>query len=324
MKPTIAVTDYAFPNLSTEQEILTAAGCEVIGRQCQTEAELIDLCQAADAVITQFARVTAGVIGAMARARVIVRYGIGVDNVDLDAARARNLPVCNIPDYCIDEVADHTLAFILASTRQVVPHTVHLRAGNWGLATPLTGLKALRDLTVGVAGFGRIGREVVKRLVPFKCAVRVFDPLVPAAEMEKLGAQAASLDELLQAADVLTLHCPSTPQTRKLMNHDTFATLKPGAIFINLGRGDLVDTPALLAALESGYLGAAALDVFDPEPIPADHPVLKRANVILTPHIASASPTAVQKLRQTAAQLALKAVRGEPLPNIVNGVRPSA
>jgi D-3-phosphoglycerate dehydrogenase / 2-oxoglutarate reductase len=322
LKPKVVVTDYAFPDLNAEQEILNAAGCEVVGRQCKTEADLIVLCQDADAVITQFARVSAGVIGAMARARVIVRYGIGVDNVDLEAARARGIPVCNVPDYCMDEVADHTLAFILATTRQVVPNTLHLRAGQWGLAGPLAGMKTLRDLTVGVVGFGRIGREVVKRLVVFKCAVLVFDPLVPAAEMEKLGARAVPLDDLLRAADVLTLHCPSTAQTRKLMNGVAFAKLKAGAIFINIGRGDLVDTPALTAALQSGHVGAAALDVFDPEPIPANHPVLKMPNVILAPHVASASPSAVKKLRETAARLALQAVRGEPLVNIVNGLMP--
>jgi D-3-phosphoglycerate dehydrogenase len=320
-KPKVVVTDYAFPDLSTEQQILTAAGCELVGRQCKTEAELSELCKDADAVMTQFARVNANVIGAMARARVIVRYGIGVDNVDLEAARTRNIPVCNVPDYCIEEVADHTLAFILAATRQVVLHTVHLRAGKWGLAVPLAGIKALRDLTVGVVGLGRIGREVVKRLAAFKCAVLVFDPLVPPAEIEKLNARAVPFDELLEQVDVLTLHCPSTPQTRQMMNRDTFAKLTPGTIFINIGRGDLVDTPALLAALQSGHLAAAALDVFDPEPIPADHPILKMPNVILAPHIASASPAAVKKLRETAASLALKAVRGGPLANIVNGVR---
>lgn len=322
LKPKVVVTDYAFPDLNIEQEILSAAGCEVVGRQCKTEADLIALCRDADAVITQFARVNAGVIGAMARARVIVRYGIGVDNVDLEAARARRIPVCNIPDYCIDEVADHTLAFILATARQVVPHTLHLRAGQWGLAVRLAVMTTLRDLTVGVVGFGRIGREVAKRLAAFKCKVLVFDPLVPASDIEEFGARAAPLNDLLEAADVLTLHCPSTPQTRKLMNGTAFAKLKPGAIFINLGRGDLVDTPALTTALERGHLGAAALDVFDPEPIPANHPILKMPNVILTPHIASASTTAVKKLRETAARLALQAVRGEPLANIVNGVKP--
>jgi D-3-phosphoglycerate dehydrogenase len=321
VKHRVVVTDYAFPDLDTEQQILVPAGCELTGRQGKTEAELIELCREADAVITQFARVNANVINAMTRARVIVRYGIGVDNVDLEAARARGIPVCNIPDYCIDEVADHTLAFILGSTRQVVAHTVHLRAGQWGLAVPLAGLQALRDLTVGVVGFGRIGREVVKRLLAFKCAVLVYDPVVPAADIERGGARAAAFDALLKSVDILTLHCPSTPQTRRLMNRETFAALKPGAVFINVGRGDLVDTAALTAALQSGHLLAAALDVFDPEPIPAGHPVLAMPNVILAPHIASASPTAVKKLRETAARLALQAVRGEPLPNIVNGVQ---
>jgi len=320
----IVITDWTFSDLAIEEQILKPHGCIVQGRQCKTEPELVELVADADGVITQFARLTPKVIQAMAKARVIVRYGIGVDNVDLETARARGIPVCNIPDYCIDEVADHTLAFILATTRQVVPHTVHLRAGKWGLAVPLTGMKALRDLTVGVVGFGRIGREVVRRLLAFKCAVLVSDPVVPATEIGKLGARAVPFDELLKAADVLTLHCPSTPQTRKMINQDTLAKLRPGAIFINIGRGDLVDTAALTGALESGHLGAAALDVFDPEPIPANHPVLKMPNVILAPHIASASPSAVKKLREAAANLALKAVRGEPLPNIVNGVRPSA
>jgi D-3-phosphoglycerate dehydrogenase len=319
-RPKVVVTDFAFPDLATEEHILASAGCELIGRQCKTEADLCDLCRDADAVITQFARISAGVLGAMARARIIVRYGIGVDNVDLEAARARKIPVCNIPDYCMDEVADQTLAFILATTRQVVPHTVHLRAGQWGLAVPLTGMRTLKNLTVGVVGCGRIGRAVVKRLVAFQCAVLVFDPLVPAAEVQKLGARAVPFNDLLEAADILTLHCPSTPQTRKLMNAEAFARLKAGATLVNVGRGDLVDTPALMSALESGRLAAAALDVFDPEPIPLDHPVRKMSNVILAPHIASASPTAVTKLREEAARLALKAIRGEPLVNIVNGV----
>ncbi len=319
--PRIVVTDWSFPDLVIEERLAQAQSVELIGVQCKSEAELIELCREADAVITQFARVNAAVISQMQRAKAIVRYGIGVDNVDLDAAKGRSIPVCNIPDYCIDEVADQTLAFILAATRQVLSHAVHLRAGNWGLATPVSSMKALRDLTVGVVGFGRIGREVVKRLVPFKCAIRVFDPMVPPAEIEKSGAQAGSLEEVLRAADVLTLHCPSTPQTRKLMNARTFDLLRPGAIFINVGRGDLADAEALTLALKSGHLGAAALDVFDPEPIPADHPVRSMANVILAPHIASCSTPAVQKLRESAANIALAAIRGEALTTVVNGVR---
>jgi D-3-phosphoglycerate dehydrogenase len=320
--PTVVVTDWTFPDLGVEEEILKARGVALVAGQCKTEKELIALCADADAVITQFARVNANVIASMRRARAIVRYGIGVDNVEVDAARARGIPVCNVPDYCIDEVADQTLAFILALSRQVVTHANHLRAGNWGLATGLATMKALRDLTVGVVGFGRIGREVVKRLVPFKCAVQVFDPMVPPGEITKLGARAVPFEQVLKDADVLTLHCPSTPPTRRLMNRETFAKQKSGAIFINVGRGDLADPDALTAALKSGHLAAAALDVFDPEPIPADHPIRTLPNVILSPHIASCSMPAVTKLRESVARLALAAVRGEALPTIVNGVKP--
>jgi D-3-phosphoglycerate dehydrogenase len=320
-RPKIVITDWTFPDLSVEETILKANDIEVSARQCKTESELISLCADADAVITQFARVNGNVVSAMAKARAIVRYGIGVDNVDLEAARARGIPVCNIPDYCIDEVADQTLAFILASTRQVVAHANHLRAGHWGLATPLPSMKALRDLTVGVVGFGRIGREVVKRLLAFKCQVRVFDPMVAAGEIERVGARGVSLEELLKAADVLTLHCPSTTQTRGMINQKTLSQMKPGTILINVSRGDLVEPEALTAALASGHLGAAALDVFNPEPIPAGHPLLSMPNVILAPHIASCSVPAVKKLRESAANIALAAVRGQTLGTIVNGVK---
>jgi len=316
----VVVTDYTFPDLSFEEAVLRPSGCELIGRACKTEAELVALVADADCVITQFAKVNATVIGAMEKARAIVRYGIGVDNVDLAAAQARGIPVCNIPDYCIDEVADHTLAFILAATRNVVPHTMHLRAGKWSLAVPVAAMKAMRDLTVGVVGFGRIGREVVKRLVPFKCRVLVFDPVAAAADIEAAGAtRVDSMESVFPQCDVLTLHCPSNESTRKMINAASLATLKPNAVFINVARGDLVDHEALAAALESGQLACAALDVFDPEPIPADHPVLKLPNAILAPHIASVSPPAVRKLREGAAQRALAALTGLP-PNIVNGV----
>src|SRR6266850_2357560 len=184
----IAVTDWTFPDLGIEEEILNQNNVSVVGKQCKSSADLMSLVSDADAVITQFAKIDATVIGAMRHARVIVRYGIGVDNVDLEAARERGIPVSNVPDYCIDEVADHTLAFILATTRQVLPNTLHLRAGNWGIATPLASMQSLKNLTVGVVGFGRIGREVVRRLLPFKCCLLVFDPVVPPDEISKRGA----------------------------------------------------------------------------------------------------------------------------------------
>jgi D-3-phosphoglycerate dehydrogenase / 2-oxoglutarate reductase len=316
----IAVTDYAFPDLDVEAAIFNQTPHTLVAWKARKPPEeLLKLVRDADAVVTQFATINAEVIGSMERAKVIVRYGIGVDNVDLAAARTRGIPVCNVPDYCVDEVSDHTLAFILASTRQVVPNTLLLGAGKWGIATPLASMQALSNLTVGVIGFGRIGRGVVRRLVAFNARVLVFDPMVSSSDIEKAGAtKSTSLGELLPLCDFITPHCPSTEKTKKMFDSDTFTRMKTGAIFINVGRGDLADSAALVRALESGKLGGAALDVFDPEPIPSDSPLLKMPNVILSAHIASASPQAARKLRETAAGIVVKALSGEALPNVVN------
>lgn len=325
IKPRVVITDWTFKDLITENQLLQSKGIEMVAEQCKTENELIGLVADADAVITQFAKINANVIGAMKKARAIVRYGIGVDNVNLEVAQSRSIPVCNVPDYCMDEVSDQTLAFILAATRQIIPNTLHLREGKWGLGVPLAAMQSLKNLTVGVIGFGRIGREVVRRLLPFKCRVLLFDPMVAPAEISKSGAEPAdSLELLLAQSDIVSPHCPSTPKTRRMFNAETFALMKRGAILVNVGRGDLVDSGALVAALQSGRLSGAALDVFDPEPIPADCPILKMPNVILAAHIASVSPTAVKRLRETAANIAALAVQGKPLPNIVNGVGPRA
>lgn len=316
----IVVTDYTFPSLEIEQELIDSHGFELIGGQCKTVETLIPLVAGADAVITQFAPINAQVIAAMDQARVIVRYGIGVDNVDLEAARQKGIPVCNVPDYCIDEVADHTLAFILAVTRQVVPNTLLIREGKWGLATPLAHLRTMRDQTVGIVGFGRIGREVAARIRAFKSRTLVFDPMVAPEAIKAAGCEPATLDQLLAEADIVSLHCPSTAHTKKLLNAESIARMKPGSVVINLARGDLIDTPALEAALESGHIAAAALDVCDPEPIPADSPLRTLPQVVTASHIASASPKSVKTLRETAARLAAAAVRGEKLPNVVNGL----
>lgn len=316
----VAITDFSFPSLEIEEGILKPQGFDVVSGQCKTTETLVPLVRNADAVITQFAPINADVIAAMEQARVIVRYGIGVDNVNLEAARLKGIPVCNVPDYCIDEVADHTLAFILGVTRQVVSNTMHVRSGQWGLAFPLDQMRTLRDLTVGIVGFGRIGREVVSRLAPFKCKRLVFDPVVSPDVIRQTGCEPVDLAGIIAQSDVLSLHCPSTAQTRRLINAASITTMKRGAILVNLARGDLVETAALVSALQSGQLSAAAIDVCDPEPIPADSPLRQLPNVIVASHVASASVKAVRTLRETAAGLAARALRGEKLPNVVNGL----
>jgi len=318
--PRVVVTDYTFGELDTERVTLEPLGCRVDAAQCRTEEQASAFVQGADYVITQFAPLDARVVAAMDRARLIVRYGIGVDNVDLAAAAARDIPVYNIPDYCIDEVADHTLALILSLTRQTVRLTVGIRAGRWGAPRAIENFRALRDLTVGVVGCGRIGREVIRRLLPFKPRILAYDPLLSDDDARALGCERAPLERLWAESDLVTLHLPSTAETRGLVDDATFAQMKDGVLLINVARGTIVRTPALIEALHSGKVGGAALDVVDPEPIEDDSPLLGMDNVVITSHVASASVRAGQALRSRVTDIVARAVRGDALPPSVNGV----
>jgi len=318
--PRVVVTDYTFGELDTERVTLEPLGCRVDAAQCRTEEQASAFVPGADYVITQFAPLDARVVAAMDRARLIVRYGIGVDNVDLAAAAARDIPVYNIPDYCIDEVADHTLALILSLTRQTVRLTVGIRAGRWGAPRAIENFRALRDLTVGVVGCGRIGREVIRRLLPFKPRILAYDPLLSDDDARALGCERAPLERLWAESDLVTLHLPSTAETRGLVDDATFAQMKDGVLLINVARGTIVRTPALIEALHSGKVGGAALDVVDPEPIEDDSPLLGMDNVVITSHVASASVRAGQALRSRVTDIVARAVRGDALPPSVNGV----
>jgi D-3-phosphoglycerate dehydrogenase len=318
--PKIVVTDFTFPNLEIEQQVLQVSGCTLTGHHCQTPEALIEVVRDADYVLTQFAPVNADVVNAMERAKVIVRYGIGYDNVDLDATRARGIPVCNVPEFCTDEVADHALGLMLAATRCLFKNHHSTTKGDWGLAVPLGKMKTLARLTVGIVGLGRIGRAVAKRLVGFGCRMLVYDPAIGDEKIEKEGGEPTSLDKLLANSDLISLHCPSSETTRWIINESSIAKMKSGAILINVSRGDLVDPAALMVALGEGRISAVGLDVFSPEPIPKDHPILRMENVIVGSHIASASEQAAITLRESAASTILKAINGEPLSNIVNGV----
>ena len=319
----VVVTDYAFNDLQIEKTLLEAEGLEVVGqKKFEGEEKLIELVKDADYVITQFAPVNANVIAAMQKAKIIVRYGIGVDNVDLKAAAGKGIPVCNVPDFCIDEVADHTLAMMLALTRKIVPcWDVIRRDKNWTLPIPLNGMHVLREMTVGLVAYGKIARQVALRLKPFKCKILVFDPVVEAAVIEKDGCVPVSLDEIFTKSDIISLHCPSNDKTRFMINKDSISKMKKGVLLVNAGRGDLVKGEDLIAALQSGQIGAAALDVTNPEPINMDSPLLEMDNVIINAHIASASASAVVNLRTSAAKSVIARLKGEKLVSVVNGVK---
>lgn len=317
----VAVTDYNFPDLSIEETILAQVGCTIAAGQCRTAQELIELTADADYVITQFAPVDRLVIAAMRKAKVIVRYGIGVDNVDLNAARCKGIPVCNVPDYCIGEVADQTVCLMLALTRQLLPNAMLVRDGGWGLGAPLERMRVLKEMVTGIIGFGRIGRQVARRVRAFGGRVLVFDPLVTPSIITAEACEPTSVDQLFTTSDLISLHCPCTEQTAGIINRESLAKMKPGVLLVNVGRGRLIDTNALVEACERGHVAGAGLDVTDPEPPDRDHPLRKMKEMILTSHIASFSPAAIRRLRESAANLIVQAISGSPPQNVVNDVR---
>ena len=315
------ITDHAFETPDIDQSIIEPLGCSLISRRAFTDQDaLIDLVRDADYVITQFARVDAEVIECMQKCTAIVRYGIGVDNVDLAAAERKGIPVCNVPDYCIDEVADHTIAMILDLTRRITQNALTVRNGGWGLAVEPAEMRAVKGQTVGVVAYGRIGREVALRLKPFKCRVIAADPGVDPARIEADGVEPVSLQRLYAESDIVTLHCPSTEETRFMIAADSIAAMKDGALLVNVSRGTLVDTADLVAGLRSSKLVGAAMDVTDPEPIDPGHPLVGMENVLITSHVASVSEPAGRKLRTSVANTVAAAIRGEKLPHVVNGV----
>lgn len=313
----VAYTDYVFPDLEGERTLLARAGARLLGNQARDEAEVMATCAEAEALIVQLAPVTAAVVAALPRCRMMVRLGIGYDNIDVAAAEARGVAVCNVPDYCTGEVADHTLALALALVRELGPLDARVRAGEWKLA-PVRRLPALDRLAFGTVGFGRIARAVLQRARAFGCRLLASDPFVPDEVFAAEGVERLSLDTLCEQADLLSLHAPYTPETHHLLDAHRLARLKPGAFVLNCARGALIDTHALAAALANGRLGGAGLDVFENEPLPADHPLRTAPNAILTSHVAWLSDASGPRLQRLATEEVCRYLRGEPLRCPVN------
>jgi D-3-phosphoglycerate dehydrogenase len=313
----IVITDHGFSNIEQEMRMARSLDAELVAAQCKTPAEVVAKTTDADALLVQWAPITAEVIARLKDCKIIVRYGVGVDNVDLAAAKARGIPVCNVPDYCVDEVADHTLALALALARQLPQIHQRILAGVWK-TTPDKPLAAFRDMTFATAGFGRIAQAALNRAKAFGFKLAAHDPFASPETFAKNGVANVSLDDLFRQADVLSLHCPLTAETKQMVNAARLAQMKPTAILINTSRGGLVDTTALAAALNAGTVAAAGLDVFETEPLPLNHPLRRSDHVLLTSHVAWFSERSVPQLQQFAAEEVARGLRGEPLKNQVN------
>jgi len=312
----VFITDHGYDDIDTETKILNAAGAEVIALQCKTAQDVIAGASDADALLVQWAPITADVISSLHKCRVIVRYGIGVDNINLEAARGSRIPVCNVPDYCIDEVADHTMALALSLVRRLQAVDRRLRGGVWNLI-PDRSVSVCREMTFACAGYGRIARAVLQRARAFKFRLAAYDPYVSRSEMEANGIVGMSLDELFAEADVLSLHSPLTPETRHMVSAARLRSMKTSAILVNTARGGLIDTHALAAALREGIIAQAGLDVFENEPVPRDHPLFSCENALLTSHVAWYSKASVRNLQRLAALEVVHALREEPLKSRV-------
>ncbi len=305
MKPKVVITDWGFPSLDPEHEILKPHGIEVEAFQCKTEDDVVRVVSGADVVMAQWAPVREKAISAMGRCRGIVRYGIGLDNIDLDVAAKKGIPVRNVPDYCLDEVADHTMALLLSLQRQVTSVFQRVKEGIWKITPPLP-LPPLRQSTLGLVGFGRIARLVAFRARSFGLRIIAYDPLANPAVFAEAGVTGVSSERILAESDIVSLHCPLTPETKHFINTDTLKKMKPSSLLVNTSRGGLVETEAVVEALRQGRLAGAALDVFEQEPLPHDHVFLSLPNAIATSHNAWYSSASVEQLQRKAALAALE------------------
>jgi len=319
----VVITDCDLPGTAAD-DALAAAGLRVRRAASPSADDIVAAAAGASALIVQWAPITADILDRLPELRFISRLGIGYDMIDVDAATERGILVANTPAYCLDEVATHTLAMVLALGRGLIAYDRAVRAGAWSAvdARPM-GLRPAAT-TLAVIGYGRIGKLVARRGAALGFRVVVSDPMVPDADIRADGLEPAPLGEAIARADVLTLHVPLTDATRHMIDARALATMKPGAVLVNTCRGPLVDEEALADALGAGRLAGAAIDVFESEPLPATSRLRALDSVILTPHAAWYSPQALIDLPLHAAGNIIDHWAGRAVPAVVNRVAATA
>lgn len=312
----VAVTDSVFPNLDPAQQVLSKIGAELRLAKEPTPEAILDVARDADAVLTTYAKVPAAVIAQMQRCRIISRFGIGVDNVDIPAATAAKIVVTRVPDYCLDEVSDHTMALLLALVRKIPFSNTFTHSGKWGMRAVVP-IHRIRGTVLGLVAFGQIPQLVAPKAQAFGIRVVTYDPFVSKEVAGEAGVELVEFDELLKISDYVSIHTPLLPATRHLFNADVFSRMKSSAYLINTARGPIVDEAALAAALDQGQLAGAALDVMEQEP-PSASPLFGRDNVILTPHTSFYSEESLADLQTRAAEEVVRVLSGQPPRNPVN------
>jgi len=320
-QPRVVVTDATFADVAPEAAAAQAAGAAFARLDARTPEAVAEAVAGATVAVVQFAPFTAAAARTMAEGGTVIRYGVGYNNLDLDAIRARGLRAAYVPDYCTDEVADHTAALALALLRRITALDASLRRGEWAVQAVAAPMPPLAQTVVGFLGFGRIARAVAARLRGFGVTLIAHDPFYAASAGDP-PVDMVDRDTLLARSDCLSLHAPSTPETLRIVNARTLAAMKPTATIVNTARGDLVDEGALADALVRGRLAGAALDVFVEEPLAADSPLRSAPNLILSPHAAWYSDVAVRRLQDLVADEIARALEGRPLRRPIPGTEP--
>jgi D-3-phosphoglycerate dehydrogenase len=318
----VVITDCPWADNSIEKEILETGGISVARCQCTLVEEVIAVGKDADALLVGWAPITREVIQALTRCRLIMRYGTGYNNIDVEAATQAGIQVAINAEYCVEEVATHALTLLLACHRQLSALTEAVSRGVWDPLAIFLPTPPLSEQTVGIVGYGKIGQCFAGMVRHLARQVLIYDPLFM-QQMDE-ARKFAPFDQVLRECDYISIHAPLTPETRHMFSRQSIAEMKKGAYLINCARGPLVDEEALVEALREGHLGGAGLDVFSVEPLPMDHPLRTSPRVIITPHVAWYSTRAEYLLRALPAKNILRFLRGEQIPVVNDPVPRSA
>ena len=312
----VAVADSVFPNLDPARDVLSRIGAELQLASANTPEAILQVAADADALLVTYAKITGNMIRQLTRCRIISRFGIGVDNVDLAEATRAGIVVTKVPDYCIDEVSDHTMALLLAAARKIPFSNGQVHAGTWRMPAVVP-IHRLRGRVLGLVGFGRIPQLVAPKAKPFGLTVVAYDPFVSADVFARAGVERVDFAQLLAMSDYVSIHSPLLPETKGLFNAAAFCQMKPTAYLVNTARGPIIDEAALASALDAGEIAGAALDVMTEEP-PVGSPLVGRDNVILTPHTSFYSEESLVELQTKAAEEVVAVLSGRAPRNAVN------
>ena len=315
--PRVLLTDYAWADLDIERAILGEAGIELVVAKQQDAAALAALAEGCDAIMTNWAKVPESVIAASPECKIVARLGIGLDNIDVAYATRRGIVVTNVPDYCLIEVAEHTIALLLALGRKTAFYHHETKQGRYDLQDGPP-LRRLEGQTLGIVGLGNIGGKVAEKAVALGLKVLATGRSRKSGSQLPSGVEWRDFDEVLAACDYLSLHVPAMPETRHMINAASLSKMKPSAYLINTSRGGLIDHAALAAALDNGKLAGAALDVQDPEPPDLSVAPYNDRRVIVTPHAAFASAESLEDLRTRVSRQVVARLKGERPENVVN------